>query len=441
MPIVYDPTIAQTIENYSHLFVQTQGAVYLSIDRPQDIHTALEKGANNRNIKLIVVTDAEGILGIGDWGVQGVDISVGKLMVYTAAAGTNRESLLKDSLYLGERHERIRGDQYDHFIEQFVQTVEKQFPKLYLHREDFGRGNASRILNRYKNKITTFNDDIQGTGIIVLAGILGALKISGQNLVNQKYISFGAGTAGVGIVNRLYNELLVQGLNEEEAKSHFYLVDKQGLLFDDTPDLTPEQKFFTRKRLEFDNSENLTDLLNIVKAVHPTIIVGTSTKAGAFSEEVVKEISNYTERPIVFPISNPTQLMEATAENIIRWTDGKALIATGIPSNPVVYKGISYEIGQANNALVYPGLALGTIASTAKLLTDEIISAAAHSLSGIVDTNKEGASVLPPVSKLAEFSQNIAKATGKKALEQKLNKVEIKDIDKAIASLKWTPKY
>ncbi|MCT4388785.1 NAD-dependent malic enzyme [Leuconostoc pseudomesenteroides] len=455
MPIVYDPTIAQTIETYSHLFIQTQGAVYLSVDRPQDIASAIKSAANNRDIKLIVVSDAEGILGIGDWGVQGVDIAVGKLMVYTAAAGinpaevlpviiddgTNRDSLLKDELYLGERHERIRGEQYDNFIDKFVDEVEEQFPDLYLHWEDFGRGNAARILDKYKDRITTFNDDIQGTGIIVLAGILGALKISGQKLTDQKYISFGAGTAGAGIVNRLYEEMLVQGLDEDEAKSHFYLVDKQGLLFEDTPDLTPEQKPFTRKRSEFNNSDELTDLLSIVKAVNPTIMVGTSTQSGAFTKEIVQEMAKNTERPIIFPISNPTKLMEATAENIIKWTDGRALVATGVPSQPVKYNGITYEIGQANNALVYPGLALGTIASTAKLLTDEMISAAAHSLGGIVDTTVPGAAVLPPVSKLNIFSRNVAIATGEKAIVTKNNKHNVTDIEEAIDNLKWTPKY
>lgn len=455
MPIVYDPTIAQTIENYSHLFVQTQGAVYLSINRPQDIKSAIEKGAAGRDIKLIVVSDSEGILGIGDWGVQGVDISIGKLMVYTAAAGinpeqvlpvvidagTNRESLLDDELYLGEHHRRIRGAQYDNFIHQFVAEVEERFPKLYLHWEDFGRENASRILDNYKDKITTFNDDIQGTGIIVLAGILGALKISGQKLTDQKYISFGAGTAGAGIVNRLYNEMLVEGLSEEEAKNHFYLVDKQGLLFEDTPNLTPEQRPFVRKRSEFKNADQLTTLVSIVTAVKPTIMVGTSTKPGAFTEDVVREMAKHTKRPIIFPISNPTKLIEATAEDIIKWTNGKALVATGIPSAPVKYNGVTYEIGQANNALVYPGLALGTIASTSKLLTDEMISAAAHSLGGIVDTAQPGAAVLPPVSKLDVFSQNVAVATGQKALDTNMNKENITNIESAIDELKWTPKY
>ncbi|MGY3765616.1 malolactic enzyme [Vagococcus vulneris] len=455
MPIVYDPTIADTIENYSELFIQPQNAIYLSIDEPELMEETLKNGADGRDIQLIVVTDAEGILGIGDWGVNGVDISVGKLMVYTAAAGidpstvmpvvldvgTNREELLKDPLYLGNRHERIRGDKYYEFVDQFVKTTEKLFPKLYLHWEDFGRLNAANILNKYKENITTFNDDIQGTGIVTLAGILGALNISGEKITDQVYLSFGAGTAGAGIISRIYEEMLQQGLSEDEARKHFYLVDKQGLLFDDMDDLTPEQKPFTRKRSEFKNANQLTTLKAVVQEIHPTILVGTSTMAGAFTEDIVKEMAAHTERPIIFPLSNPTKLAEATAQDLITWTDGKALVATGIPAAPVEYKGVTYEIGQANNALVYPGLGLGTIASTAKVLNDTMISEAAHSLGGIVDTSKDGAAVLPPVSKLTEFSETVAVAVGESAVNQGITKESISDIKAAIEKIKWQPKY
>ena len=455
MPIVYDPVIAESIENYSELFVNPQNAVFLSIDEPESMEETLKNAADDREIQLIVVTDAEGILGIGDWGTNGVDISVGKLMVYTAAAGinpksvlpvvldvgTNRESLLNDPLYLGNRHNRIRGDRYYDFVDKFVQTVEKLFPKLYLHWEDFGRSNAANILNKYKEKIATFNDDIQGTGIITLAGILGGLKISGEKLTDQKYMCFGAGTAGAGITRRIFDEMIQEGLSEEEAYKRFYLVDRQGLLFDDMNDLTPEQKPFARKRSEFSNSDELTDLTAAVKAVHPTILVGTSTVPGAFTKEIVKEMASYTERPMIFPLSNPDRLAEATAQDLIEWTDGKAFIATGTPYNPIEYKGITYEIGQANNALIYPGLGLGVLASEAKFLTDKMISAAAHSLVGIMDTSKPGVAILPPVSKLTEFSETVALAVGKCALEEKLNKKPIDDIEQAIKSLKWKPKY
>lgn len=455
MPIVYDPTIATTVENYSHLFVQPQNAAFLSIDDPDTIEESLKNAAAGRDIRLLVVTDGEGILGIGDWGTQGVDIAVGKLMVYTAAAGidprqvlpvvldvgTNNQQLLHDPMYLGNQHPRIQGVKYDAFVNRFVKAVENNFPHVYLHFEDFGRDNAADILNRFKDNNLVFNDDIQGTGIIVLAGILGALNISKQKLIDQRYLCFGAGTAGAGITQRIFEEMVNLGLSPQEARKHFYMVDKQGLLFDDTPDLTPEQKPFARSRSEFNNADDLTDLLSTVKAVHPTIMVGTSTQAGAFTEDIVKEMAAHTERPIIFPISNPTKLIEAHADDLIKWTDGKALVATGIPSKNVDYQGVSYEIGQANNALIYPGLGLGAIASTASVLNDKMISAAAHSLGGIVDVKKPGAAVLPPVSKLYEFSETVAEAVAQSAVDQKLNQQPIKSVVKAIEATKWEPQY
>ena len=454
-PIVYDPTIADTIEGYSDLFVEPQYAGYLDINHPENIEETLKNAADNRDIRLIVVTDAEGILGIGDWGVNGVDISVGKLMVYTGAAGidpsmvlplvidagTNREELRNNPNYLGNRHERVRGERYYEFIDQFVQTAERLFPKLYLHWEDFGRMNAANILEKYRKNIPTFNDDIQGTGIVTLGGIFGAMDITGEKLVDQVYLCYGGGTAGAGIASRVLHEMVSQGLSEEEAYERFFMVDKQGLLFDDMDDLTPEQKPFARKRDEFSNANELTNLEAAVKAVKPTILVGTSTQPNTFTETIVKEMASYTARPIIFPLSNPTKLAEATAENLIKWTDGKALIATGIPADPVEYNGVTYEIGQANNALIYPALGLGAIASTAKLVTNEMISKAAHSLGGIVDTTKPGAATLPPVSKLTEFSQRVAEAVGQCALDQKLNREEITDIKAAIEKIKWIPKY
>ena len=455
MPIVYDPTIAESIEDYSHLFVNPQNAAFLSIDEPDQIEASLKNAADGRDIKLIVVTDGEEILGIGDWGTQGVDISVGKLMVYTAAAGvdpacvlpvvldvgTNNEKLLSDSLYLGNHHRRINSEPYYQFVDRFVQTAEKLFPGLYLHFEDFGRDNADNLLKHYRGQILTFNDDIQGTGVIVLAGILGALKISGQKLTEQKYVCFGAGTAGTGIVEQVYAEMLQMGMKPDEARKHFYLVDKQGLLFEDTPDLTPAQKPFVRKKTEFAHPEQLTDLKSVVQAVHPDILVGTSTRSGAFTQEIVTEMAAHTERPIIFPLSNPTQLAEAKAQDLIQWTKGKALVATGIPADPVEYQGTKYEIGQANNALVYPGLGLGALAVNAKILSDEMISVAAHSLGGIVDSSKPGAAVLPPVEKLNVFSQTVAKAVANQAIKDHLNQNDYQDGEEAVQALRWSPVY
>lgn len=405
MPIVYDPTVADSIEQYNELFVEPQDAAFLSIDAPEDIEASLKNAAAGRDIRLIVVTDAEGILGMGDWGVNGVDIAIGKLMVYTAAAGidpsqvlpvsldagTNNEKLLNDPLYLGNKHQRIYGEKYMDFVDKFVQAATKLFPELLLHWEDFGRSNAA--------------------------------------------------TAGVGIANQLLDELMRAGLSEEQARARFYLVDKQGLLFEDTADLTNGQKAFARKRSEFSTDLDLTNLENVVKAIHPTVMIGTSTQPGAFTESIVKEMAAHTKRPVIFPLSNPTKLAEATAADLIKWTDGKALIGTGIPAKDVEYNGVTYQIGQANNALMYPGLGLGIIASTASRVNGEMLSQASHALGGIVDTTQPGAPVLPPVAKLAAFSEKIAEVVGQSVLDQKLNKEEISDIKTAVKATKWIPEY
>lgn len=455
MPIVYDPVIAESIEQYSGQFVNPQCAAFLSIDHPELIEASLKQAAGDRKIRLIVVTDAEGILGIGDWGTNGVDISVGKLMVYTAAAGidpqtvlpvvldcgSNRESLLKDPFYLGNRHKRIYGDHYYDFVNRFVETAENLFPDLYLHFEDFGRSNAATILKKYQKTYPVFNDDCQGTGIITLAGILGAMKINREKLTNHTYMCFGAGTAGAGIADRIFREMVAQGLSEKEARNHFYMVDKQGLLFDDMDDLTPEQKPFARARSEFDNPEKLNNLTAAVMAVRPTILVGTSTAPKTFTKEIVKAMASWCDHPIIFPLSNPTELAEATAEDIIKWSDGRAMVATGIPAEPVEYNGVTYIIGQANNALIYPGLGLGSISVNASLVTDEMISSAAHSLGEFLEINVEGAAVLPPVSKLTQFSETVAAAVAECAVKQGLNRVQTNDVKKAVKSVIWKPVY
>ncbi|MFH7282090.1 malolactic enzyme [Weissella confusa] len=456
MPVVYDPTIADTIENYSALFVNPQNAAFLDINHPENIEATLKNAADGRDIKLLVATDAEGILGIGDWGVQGVDIAVGKLMVYTAAAGidpasvlpvsvdagTNRKELLEDPLYLGNRHERVRGDQYFEFIDKFVKTAQSLFPEMYLHFEDFGRSTATKILNTYKNDWPTFNDDIQGTGIVVTSAVLGALAITGEDIKSQTYLTYGGGSAGTGIANRVLAEFMQQGLSEEEARKHFYMVDRQGLLFDDDETLTPEQKPFARSRSEFENADELTDLLSVVKAVKPTVLVGTSTNPGSFTKEVVEAMVDNTDHPKIFPLSNPTKLHEAMPDDLIKWSDGKALVATGVPVDPVTASnGVTYEIGQANNMLVYPGLGLGTIVAKAKVLSDGMISAAAHALGGMVDASQPGAPVLPPVSRLSEMSFRVAVAVAKQAIAEGLNQVEIDDVEAAVKAAQWTPEY
>lgn len=453
MPVVYDPVIAESIEQYSEIFTRPQEAAFISVDDQDSIEDSLRNAADGRDIRLIVVTDAEGILGMGDWGVNGVDIAVGKLMVYTAAAGidpaqvlpvsldagTNNETLLNDPLYLGNRHTRVYGEKYHAMVDKFVAAAEKLFPESLLHFEDFGRSNAAVILEKYQDKILTFNDDIQGTGIISLAGVLGAMNISKEKITDQVFLTFGAGTAGVGIANMLFDELVREGLSEKEARKHFYLVDKQGLLFEDTEGLTPGQKAFVRKRCEFDNADELTNLEAVVKAAHPTVMIGTSTQPGTFTESIVKEMAAHTKRPVIFPLSNPTRLAEAKAEDLLKWTDGRALVATGIPAGDIEYNGVTYNIGQANNALVYPGVGFGAIAAKAKILNEKMLADAAHALGGIVDPDQPGAAVLPPVSKLQEFSQTVAQVVAKSAIDQGL--AGVTDAKKAVADMKWEPKY
>ena len=455
MPVVYDPTIAPDIEYYSERYVDPQYACFLSADHPEDVETSLQNAAGGRDIDLIVVSDAEAILGIGDWGTNGVEISVGKLMVYTAAAGidprrvlpvildagTNRQELLDNNLYLGERHKRIGDEKYYEFVDWFVTCAERLFPNLYLHFEDFGRSHATVLLDKYKDTYPVFNDDVEGTGIVTLAGILGGLNITGEKLADQTYLCFGAGTAGCGIANRVLQEFVDQGMSREEARGRFYLVDRQGLLFDDMDDLTPEQRPFARKRSEFEEGTDFSSLFAVVRSIHPTIMVGTSTVHGAFTEDVVREMAAHCTRPIIFPLSNPTKLAEATAADLLAWTDGHALVATGVPSDDVTINGITYRIGQANNALIYPGLGLGVLASKARLLTDQMISLAAHSLGGIVDTTQPGAAVLPPVSRITEFSERIATGVAQEALRQGLNREPVSDVQAAVRALKWTPTY
>ena len=455
MPIVYDPVIADSVENYSQRFLQPQQAAFLSIDDSATIRQRLQNAAAGRDIKLIVVTDGEGILGIGDWGINGVDIAVGKLMVYTAAAGidpasvlavgldvgTNNESLLNNPAYLGLKHRRVTGAAYDQLIDGFVTAAHELFPSALLHFEDFGRANAAKILQRYQDRLPIFNDDIQGTGMIALAGVLGALKLSGQRLADQKFLTFGAGTAGMGIAKMLFNEMVRQGMAPAEAKRHFYLVDIQGLLFDDTPNLTLEQREFTRQRVEFANAAELTDLLAVVKAVQPTVMIGTSKQPGAFSEAVVKEMAAHTARPIIFPISNPTKLIEAMPADLLKWTAGRALVAAGIPVPDATLAGQTYRIGQANNALVYPGVGFGAIAVKAKWINEAMLAAAAHALADIVDANQAGAAVLPPVAQLPAFTAKVAEVVAQTALDQGLADPMITDAKQAVAALRWQAKY
>lgn len=454
LPIIYTPTIGDAVINYSKNYNTPKDAVFLSVDHPEDIEKSLKSALKDlEEVKLIVVTDGEGVLGIGDFGVQGVDISIGKLAVYTVAAGvnprsvlpvvidagTNNEVLLNDSFYLGSKHKRITGEKYYSFIDKFVKISLKLFPEVLLHWEDFGRSNARTILEKYKSHICTFNDDIQGTGVMMVSAMNAIAKVTGIPVKDHRILVFGGGTAGIGVSDQIFLEQIKSGLSKEEAGKQFYIVDHQGLLTEDMQDLTDGQKKYARIKGEF--SKPLKDLAEIVSIVKPTVLIGTSGVHGAFTEAVIKNMVKAAERPAIMPISNPTKLCEAKAEDIIKWTDGKALVVTGSPSAPVEYKGVTYTIGQANNALLYPGLGLGIIAAKAKVVTDDMLSAAAHGIASLQNLSKPGAPILPPVSRLREASKLVAVAVVKEALKEGINRAHIEDAEKAVEKEIWEPIY
>ncbi len=433
LPVVYDPVVAQAIEQYSHEFQRPNG-VYLSIDDVDGIERAFESyGHGADDLDLLVATHAEEILGIGDWGTNGMDISIGKLAVYTAAAGidpervipvmldvgTDRESLLNDPLYVGNRHSRVRGERYDQLIRAYVETAGRLFPNALLHFEDFGPSNARRILDQYRNKARIFNDDVQGTGAITLAAILAGMRVAGTRPSEQRVVIFGAGTAGVGIADQIRAVMVRDGLSEPAATRRFWCIDKQGLLVDDMSDLRDFQTDYARPRSEVSDWKGggTIDLLEVVEKVHPTIIVGTSTKGGAFSEHVIRAIAKGAERPLILPLSNPTERIEAVPADVIHWTDGRGLVGTGTPWAPVTYKGVEYHIGQANNALVYPGIGLGTLVSAAEHVTDGMLLAAAEAIASLVDVSRPGAGVLPDVANLRASSATVAVAVANQAVK------------------------
>ncbi|WP_445527546.1 NAD-dependent malic enzyme [Streptomyces cyslabdanicus] len=458
LPIVYDPTVGEAIEKYSHEYRRPRG-VFLSVDRPQDIEKAFATlGLGAEDVDLIVCTDAEEILGIGDWGVGGIQISVGKLAVYTAAAGidprrvipvsldvgTDRASLLDDPLYLGNRHHRVRGADYDAFIGRFLRIAASMFPGALLHFEDFGPSNARRILETYGDAYRIFNDDMQGTGAITLAAALSAVKVSGVPMRDQRLVVFGAGTAGVGIADQLRDAMIRDGAGREQATAQVWLIDKQGLLTGDMADLRDYQRPYARDPGEvagWAGDGGAITLLETVRRVEPTILLGTSTVHGAFTREVVEAMAAGTERPIVFPLSNPTSRIEAMPADVIAWSRGKALVAVGIPTAPVDHAGVTYRIAQANNALLYPGLGLGTIVSRASHVTAGMLLAAAQAVADQVDVSVPGASLLPPVENLRESSALTAAAVVRAAVGEGVAAREPADADQAVRQAMWQPVY
>jgi malate dehydrogenase (oxaloacetate-decarboxylating) len=461
LPIIYTPTVGQAIENYSHEYRRPRG-VYLSVDQPELIETSLcAPGLGPGEVDLIVATDAGAILGIGDWGVGGIHIAVGKLAVYTAAGGispnrvlpvmldvgTDRQSLLDDPLYIGNRHRRVPVDEYDRFLDAFVSAVGKLFPGALLHWEDIGVSNARRLLDRYRDRRLSFNDDIQGTGAVNLAAVLAAAKATGVSLPEHRIVIFGAGTAGTGIADQLSAAMQAEGLSQGAARARFWAVDRAGLLTSATPGLGDPQRRYARPAAEvagwpLDESLGGIGLAEVVRRVHPSILIGTSGRPGAFGEPIVADMAAHCARPVILPMSNPTSLSEAVPADLIRWTQGRALVATGSPFPPVDYNGVRQEIGQANNALVFPGLGLGVIAARATRVTDGMLAAAAHAVSELVDISTPGAPLLPRVEALRETSVAVAAAVAEAAAADGVAGVRLGgDMRAVVRGLMWEPDY
>jgi malate dehydrogenase (oxaloacetate-decarboxylating) len=456
LPIVYTPTVGRAIQQYSQEYRRPRG-IYLSVDHPELIAASLlASDLGPDDVDLIVATDAGAILGIGDWGVGGINIAVGKLAVYTAAGGidpvrtipvmldvgTDRQSLLDDPLYIGNRHPRVPAAEYDAFLDAFTQAVGKLFPRALLHWEDLGVANARRLLERYRNERLTFNDDIQGTGAVNLAAVLAATRANGRPLVGQRIVIFGMGTAGSGIADQLTAAMAAEGVPAQEARQQIWAVDRHGLLTSDMTGLSDQQRRYARDPAEGLAAGLAAGLAEVVARVHPTVLIGTSGQTGAFTEAIVRDMAARTDRPVILPMSNPTELSEAVPGDLITWTNGRGLVATGSPYPAVEHDGASYEIGQANNALVFPGLGLGVIAAGARRITDGMLLAAARAVADLADISLPGAPLLPPVSRLRETSVAVAVAVVRAArAEGVAESGPDTDLAAHVRALMWEPRY
>lgn len=458
LPVVYDPTVGDAIKEWSRDYRRSR-AVYLSIDRPEDIRVSFESlGLGAADVDLLVCSDAEEILGIGDWGVNGTDISVGKLAVYTAAAGihparaiainldcgTDNQQLLDDPAYLGNRHPRVRGERYDAFIAEYLRVASELFPQALLHFEDFGPSNARRILERYRGTYRIFNDDMQGTGAIVTAAVISGMKVTGTSFADQRLVVYGAGTAGTGMADQIHAGMVRDGLSETEARSRIWLIDRGGLVTDDMPDLPDYQQVYARPAADvadWERGARGIGLLEVVRRVRPTILIGTSTDHGAFTQDVIEALCVGADRPIVLPLSNPTERIEVMPADVIAWSGGRALVAAGIPVEDVEHDGVTYTIGQGNNALLYPGLGLGAVVSGAREITDGMLLAAAEAVASQVDPLPRGAALLPLVRDLRASSAIVAEAVARCAETEGVASRTHDDLARAIKDAMWEPVY
>ncbi|WNS80884.1 NAD-dependent malic enzyme [Domibacillus sp. DTU_2020_1001157_1_SI_ALB_TIR_016] len=459
LPIIYTPTVGESIQKYSHEY-HRPGGLYLSVDNMEEMEEAFQNlhcAAND--IDLIVATDSESILGIGDQGVGGINIAIGKLAVYTAAAGidpsrvlpvvldvgTDNESLLHDELYVGNKFSRVRGETYAKLIDLFVSNCQQFFPEALIHWEDLGNVNARNIIDQYGDSILTFNDDIQGTGAVTLAAVMSALKVTGVPLTEQRVVVFGPGAAGIGNADQMAEAMVLEGMSKEEAYNQFWAIDYRGLLTDLMTDVFPFQQPYTRKAEEVKtwvrSEDGIIPLMEVIKQVKPTILIGTSGQAGAFSKEIIQEMAKHVERPIIMPMSNPTPLAEAVPADLLAWTEGRALIATGSPFEDISYNGVTYEIGQSNNAFVFPGLGLGAIAAKAAKISKGMLAAAAAAVAQSSNTSKPGASLLPSIDQLQEVSRSVALEVAKTAVTEGIAGADMAAIEKAVIEDVWKPEY
>lgn len=452
MPIIYTPTVGDGCRQYSHVFRRPRG-LYISYPQRDEIRAILDN-APSENVEVIVVTDGERILGLGDLGVGGMGIPIGKLSLYSLCAGihpavtlpimldvgTDNPELLDDSLYLGWRHARVRGQEYDDFIEAFVEAVKEKFPRVLLQWEDFSKHNAARLLERYRDRLCSFNDDIQGTGAVTVAGLLAAMRSLRSRLDEQRILILGAGSAAIGICDQIVAAMVHEGYTEREAKQQLWLVDSKGLVHDGRPRLEPSKQKYAQSVAGL--TAGGLDFLEVVRNVHPTILIGTSGQRGAFTEEIVREMARHVERPVIFPLSNPTSRSEATPAELLNWTDGRALIATGSPFPPVNYEGRLILIGQCNNAFIFPGIGLGVIASGARRVTDAMFSTAARVLSEFAPAlNDPDGPLFPSLERVREISYQVALSVGTEAVRTSLTSTTPNSLETAVTSKMWTPQY
>ncbi|HEX5835127.1 MAG TPA: NAD-dependent malic enzyme [Pyrinomonadaceae bacterium] len=452
MPIIYTPTVGEGCRQYSHVFRRPRG-LYISYPQRNDIASILDN-APAEQPEVIVVTDGERILGLGDLGVGGMGIPIGKLSLYSACAGihpagtlpimldvgTDNPDLLNDPLYLGWRHPRVRGQDYDDFIEAFVAAVMQKFPRVLLQWEDFSKHNAGRLLARYRDRLCSFNDDIQGTGAVTVAGLLAAMRVLGSELRKQRILILGAGSSAIGICDQIVAALIQEGLAEQEAKQQLWLVDSKGLVHSGRSNLQSAKEKYAQpvERLEGSGSS----FADVVKHVHPTVLIGTSGQRGAFTEEIVREMAKHVVRPVIFPLSNPTSKCEATPAELFAWTNGRALVATGSPFAPVNHEGHLIKIGQCNNAFIFPGVGLGVIAAGARRVTDRMFSAAAGILSELSPALSDpNGSLFPPLESVREISYRVAIAVAREAVRAGLTRMRLDSLENAVTTKMWIPQY